>query len=386
MKVIYREKGCIFVLSYSKPKSQNTQNDMQNNYCIIMAGGVGSRFWPFSKTDCPKQFLDFFGTGRSLLQITFDRFKDLVPTENIYIVSNAAYKDLIISQLPSMNPNHILLEPMRRNTAPCIAYATYKIKARCEDANIIVVPSDHLITDETEYIRVLRQGLEFVDKNRQSLLTLGMKPTRPETGYGYIQITDGNSVLRKVKTFIEKPNREIAEIFLKSGEFYWNSGMFLWNMQAITKAMEEYLPEISVRFAEGKNFYNTDKEQEYIDTIYPTCKNISIDYGIMEKSDDVYVLMADFGWSDLGTWQSLYDLGYKDEKVNVSYKCLKKVYDASDNIIVMPEGNLAVIDGLQGYLIAQYNNVLLICRKDEEYKIRQFVADVEAMPNGKKFI
>ena len=357
-----------------------------NNYCIIMAGGVGSRFWPFSKTDCPKQFLDFFGTGRSLLQITFDRFKDLVPTENIYIVSNAAYKDLIISQLPSMNPDHILLEPMRRNTAPCIAYATYKIKSRCEDANIIVVPSDHLITDETEYIRLLRQGLDFVDKNLWSLLTLGMKPTRPETGYGYIQITDGNSVLRKVKTFIEKPNREIAEIFLKSGEFYWNSGMFLWNMQAITEALEEYLPEISVRFAEGRDFYNTDKEQEYIDTIYPTCKNISIDYGIMEKSDNVYVLMADFGWSDLGTWQSLYDLGYKDEKCNVSYKCLKKIYDASDNIIVMPEGNLAVIDGLQGYLIAQYNNVLLICRKDEEYKIRQFVADVEAMPNGKKFI
>ena len=213
-----------------------------------------------------------------------------------------------------------------------------------------------------------------------------LEETRPETGYGYIQITDGNSVLRKVKTFIEKPNREIAEIFLKSGEFYWNSGMFLWNMQAITEALEEYLPEISVRFAEGKDFYNTDKEQEYIDTIYPTCKNISIDYGIMEKSDNVYVLMADFGWSDLGTWQSLYDLGYKDEKGNVSYKCLKKVYDASDNIIVMPEGNLAVIDGLQGYLIAQYNNVLLICRKDEEYKIRQFVADVEAMPNGKKFI
>ncbi|MDO4727296.1 MAG: mannose-1-phosphate guanylyltransferase [Porphyromonadaceae bacterium] len=359
---------------------------MQNNYCIIMAGGVGSRFWPFSKSDYPKQFIDFFGTGRSLLQITFDRFKDIVPTENIYIVSNTTYKDLIIEQLPKLNSEQILLEPMRRNTAPCIAYAVYKIKAKCNNANIIVVPSDHLITNETEYIRVLKEGLNFIKQNHNSLLTLGMKPTRPETGYGYIQITDGDTSLRKVKTFIEKPNREMAEIFLNSGEFYWNSGMFLWHTNAITKAFETHLPEIASAFEGGKDFYNTPKEQEYIDHIYPTCKNISIDYGIMEKSNNVYVMMADFGWSDLGTWQSLYDIGYKDEKNNVSYKCLKKIYDASNNLIVMPEGNLAVIDGLQGYLIAQHNNVLLICKKDEEYKIRQFVADVEIMPDGKKFI
>ena len=359
---------------------------MQNNYCIIMAGGVGSRFWPFSKSDYPKQFLDFFGTGRSLLQITFDRFKDLVPTENIYIVSNAAYKKLIIDQLPMLKQEQVLLEPMRRNTAPCIAYAVYKIKSMCSDANIIVVPSDHLITNEAEYTRVLREGLDFIKTHKHSLLTLGMKPTRPETGYGYIQISDGDGALRKVKTFIEKPNREMAEIFLKSGEFYWNSGMFLWHIDAITEALDKYLPEISSKFKEGKTLYNTDKEQDYIDKIYPTCKNISIDYGIMEKSDSVHVLMADFGWSDLGTWQSLYEIGYSDEKGNVSYKCMKKIYDASDNLIVMPEGNLAVIDGLKGYLKAQYNGVLLICKKDEEAKIRQFVADVEAMPDGKKFI
>ena len=359
---------------------------MQNNYCIIMAGGVGSRFWPFSKSDYPKQFLDFFGTGRSLLQITFDRFKDLVPTENIYIVSNAAYKKLIIDQLPMLKQEQVLLEPMRRNTAPCIAYAVYKIKSMCSDANIIVVPSDHLITNEAEYTRVLREGLDFIKTHKHSLLTLGMKPTRPETGYGYIQISDGDGALRKVKTFTEKPNREMGEIFLKSGEFYWNSGMFLWHIDAITEAFDKYLPEISSKFKEGKALYNTDKEQDYIDKIYPTCKNISIDYGIMEKSDSVHVLMADFGWSDLGTWQSLYEIGYSDEKGNVSYKCMKKIYDASDNLIVMPEGNLAVIDGLKGYLIAQYNGVLLICKKDEEAKIRQFVADVEAMPDGKKFI
>lgn len=205
---------------------------MQNNYCIIMAGGVGSRFWPFSKSDYPKQFLDFFGTGRSLLQITFDRFKDLVPTENIYIVSNAAYKKLIIDQLPMLKQEQVLLEPMRRNTAPCIAYAVYKIKSMCSDANIIVVPSDHLITNEAEYTRVLREGLDFIKTHKHSLLTLGMKPTRPETGYGYIQISDGDGALRKVKTFTEKPNREMAEIFLKSDEFYWNSGMFLWHFCA----------------------------------------------------------------------------------------------------------------------------------------------------------
>lgn len=359
---------------------------MQNNYCVIMAGGVGSRFWPFSKSDYPKQFLDFFGTGRSLLQITFDRFNGIVPTENIFVVSNASYKDIILSQLPKLKAEQVLLEPMRRNTAPCIAYATYKIKSRCRDANIVVVPSDHLITNETEYTRVLKGGIEFIKDNKQSLLTLGMKPTRPETGYGYIQITDGEGSLRKVKTFIEKPNREMAEIFLKSGEFYWNSGMFLWHIDAVIAAFEQHLPEMATKFAEGNSLYNTDKEQEFINDIFPTCKNISIDYGIMEKSQNVYVQMADFGWSDLGTWQSLYDLGYKDEKGNVSYKCQKRVYDASDNLIVMPEGNLAVIDGLQGYLIAQYNNVLLICKKDEEYKIRQFVADVEASANGKKFI
>lgn len=359
---------------------------MQNNYCVIMAGGVGSRFWPFSKADYPKQFLDFFGTGRSLLQITFDRFNDIVPAENIFVVSNASYGNIILNQLPKLKPEQVLLEPMRRNTAPCIAYATYKIKSRCSNANIVVVPSDHLITNEAEYKRILKGGIEFVKSNPKSLLTLGMKPTRPETGYGYIQITDGESSPRKVKTFIEKPNRDMAEIFIKSGEFYWNSGMFLWHIEAITEAFEKHLPEMAEKFAEGKPFYNTDKEQKFINEIFPSCKNISIDYGIMEKSDNVYVQMADFGWSDLGTWQSLYDLGYKDEKGNVSYKCIKRAYDASDNLIVMPEGNLAVIDGLHGYLIAQYNNVLLICKKDEEYKIRQFVADVEASPNDKKFI
>ncbi len=359
---------------------------MKNNYCIIMAGGVGSRFWPLSKADMPKQFLDFFGTGRSLLQITFERFKDIVPNENIYIVTNAMYKQMIMEQLPQLSENQILLEPMRRNTAPCIAYAVYKIKSECDDANIIVVPSDHMITNGVEYRRVLQEGLSFVKANKKSMLTLGMKPTRPETGYGYIQIDEGEGVLRKVKTFTEKPNREMAEVFIKAGEFYWNSGMFLWHIDAIIDAFNEYLPDIATLFEDGKEYYHTPQEQSFIDSIYPTCQNISIDYGIMEKSDNVSVMIADFGWSDLGNWQSLYEIGDKDENGNVSYKCAKKLYDCNDNIIVMPKGKIAVIDGLKGYLVAQYNDVLLICKKDEEHKIRQFVADVEDMPEGKQFI
>ena len=357
---------------------------MKNNYCIIMAGGVGSRFWPLSKTDNPKQFLDFFGTGRSLLQMTFDRFKNVVPTENIYIVSNKNYKEKILEQLPQLTSEQVLLEPMRRNTAPCIAYAVYKIRAKSDKANIIVVPSDHLITKEEEYIRIVKQGFDFVEKNDNSLLTLGMKPTRPETGYGYIQVADGEGVLRKVKTFTEKPNLEMATIFVNSGEFFWNSGMFFWSINAIVENLREFLPEIAAKFEHGKNFYHTEKEQSFIDEIYPLCENISIDYGIMEKSKNVYVMIADFGWSDLGTWDSLYELGDKDENRNTAFKCQAKMYNSSNNLIVMPKGQIAVIDGLDGFLVANYNNVLLICKKEDEKRIRQFVSDVEEI--NRKFV
>jgi mannose-1-phosphate guanylyltransferase len=342
-----------------------------------MAGGVGSRFFPFSTSENPKQFLDFFGTGRSLLQMTFDRFKGIVPTENIYIVSNKNYKEKILEQLPQLASEQVLLEPMRRNTAPCIAYAVYKIQVKNDKANIIVVPSDHLITKENEYTCILKKGFEFVENNQNSLLTLGMTPTRPETGYGYIQVADGDGILRKVKTFTEKPNIEMATIFLNSGEFFWNSGMFFWNLNAIIKNLTEFLPDIASKFEQGKNFYHTEKEQQFIDKIYPTCENISIDYGVMEKSQNVYVMIADFGWSDLGTWNSLYELGKKDENGNTAFKCQTKFYDSRDNLIVMPEEQIAVIDGLNGFLVANYNNVLLICKKEDEKKIRQFVTDVE---------
>lgn len=347
---------------------------MNPNYCVIMAGGVGSRFWPFSRTNRPKQFLDFFGTGRSLLQMTYDRFRKVVPAENILIVSNVIYKDTILEQLPEIHEKQVLLEPHRRNTAPCIAYAINRIKAITEQANIIVAPSDHLILKENDFIDVLKTGIDFI-ANNNSLLTIGIKPSRPETGYGYIQVEEGAGNLHKVKTFTEKPNAELAQVFYETGEFYWNSGIFLWNLKTIDSAFQTLLPDVASRFSTGNKIYNTAKEQDFINEIYPTCMNISIDYGIMEKADNVYVLCADIGWTDLGTWGSLYEMSNKDEHQNVTLKCKTLYYESSDNIVALPQDKLAVIEGLSGYLVAESDNVLLICKKDEEARIRQFVND-----------
>ncbi len=355
---------------------------MENNFCVIMAGGIGARFWPFSRNDKPKQFLDFFGTGKSLLQMTFERFLPVVPAENILIVSNAIYKDLILEQLPMINESQVLLEPMRRNTAPCIAYAVNRIKAMCSDANIIVAPSDHLILKENDFIDYIKTGLDFVSKNN-CLLTLGIKPSRPETGYGYIQANGGDGDLRRVKTFTEKPNLELAKVFLESGDFYWNSGMFLWNLKTISDAFHTLLPEMASKFDEGASKYNTSQEEAFINEIYPSCQNISIDYGIMEKADNVYVLCAEFGWSDLGTWGSLYELSPKDKNANVALNPSTLFYNSSDNIVTVPEGKLAVIEGLKDYIVAQTDDVLLICKKEEEQKIRQMVNDVTVKHNGK---
>ena len=347
---------------------------MENNYCIIMAGGVGSRFWPFSRNNRPKQFLDFFGTGRSLLQMTFDRFRHLMPAENILIVSNVIYKDLILEQLPEIKPSQVLLEPNRRNTAPCIAYAVNRIKAMTDKANIVVAPSDHLIMKEADFLETIKVGLDFIEKN-DNLLTLGMKPSRPETGYGYIQIDEGDTALRKVKTFTEKPNAELAQIFYETGEFFWNSGIFLWNLQTIDKAFQTLLPEVAVKFNAGKDVFNTDAEQAFIDKMYPSCANISIDYGIMEKAENVYVLCSEFGWTDLGTWGSLYEMSPKDNNENVSLKCETLFYESDNNIVALPAGKLAVIQDLKGYIVAESDNVLLICKQQDEQRIRQFVND-----------
>lgn len=375
----------------------------ENNYCVIMAGGVGSRFWPFSRNKRPKQFLDFFGTGKSLLQMTVDRFRPLVPIENVLIVTNVLYKDLILEQIPDMQDSQILCEPTRRNTAPCIAYAVAHIKGlvfqkvygrRLQDgekvdwddeklnARIVVAPSDHLILDEKEFQRVIEEGLDFIGKN-DTLLTLGMKPTRPETGYGYIQMLPAEGALHKVKTFTEKPNLELAKVFVQSGEFLWNSGIFLWNLRTIRREIRTNLKDIADIFTAGEKYMGTDKEEGFIQDMFPTCPNISIDYGVMEKAASVHVMAADFGWSDLGTWGSLYEQGDKDEQENVTLKCDASYYDSEKNIVTLPQGYLAVIRGLKNYIVAESDGVLLICPKSEEQQIRQFVSDAESKYNGR---
>lgn len=349
----------------------------KDNYCVIMGGGIGSRFWPFSRKSLPKQFLDFFGTGRSLLQQTFDRFSKIIPTENILIVTNDIYADLVKFQLPELNPDQILLEPTRRNTAPCILWSSYHILAKNPNANIVVAPSDHLILKEEEFLGAIQKGLEFVAKS-DKLLTLGIKPNRPETGYGYIQIAEKeDDNFYKVKTFTEKPELELAKVFLESGEFYWNSGLFMWNVHSIIQAAEKLLPELSGNLKLGKDVYGTPQEKAFIDTHFPACPNVSIDIGIMEKANNVYVSLGDFGWSDLGTWGSLYDLSPKDEHQNVVLKGESLIYNSKDNIVVLPKNKLAVIEGLEGYLIAESENVLLICKKDEEHAIRKYVNDTQ---------
>jgi len=342
-----------------------------------MSGGIGSRFWPASRTNYPKQFLDFFGTGRSLLQQTFDRFRQIIPVENIFVVTNRSYKELTMEQIPELKESQILLEPQRRNTAPCIAFAANRIRAINPEANMVVAPSDHLILKEQDFLQRINEGLDFVN-NHKTLLTLGMKPNRPETGYGYIQIsTEKIDNFAKVKTFTEKPNQELAKVFLESGEFLWNSGIFLWNVQTILSAFDELLPDIASRFNSGQSFFNTPKEAEFIDKIFPACPNISIDFGILEKASNVYVQTADFGWSDLGTWGSLHDLSDKDENNNAALKCQTLLYESHNNIISLPKGKLAVLHKMDGYIVAESGNVLMICKKEDEQEIRQFVIDAQ---------
>jgi mannose-1-phosphate guanylyltransferase len=343
-----------------------------------MGGGIGSRFWPFSRESFPKQFLDFFGVGHSLLQLTVNRFSRILPKENIYIVTNERYADLVKEQLPLLHERQILLEPARRNTAPCIAYAAYHIRQRNPNANIVVAPSDHLILKENEFLTAITEGLDFV-QTHDALLTLGVKPSRPETGYGYIQCSDikeGN--LTRVKTFTEKPNLELAKIFMDSGEFFWNSGIFLWNVNTIMTAIHEYLPEISSRFDLGTDKFDTPEEQEFINLHFPYCPNISIDYGIMEKADNVYMKCVDFGWADLGTWGSLYDIATKDKYNNAVLKTRTLLYESDNNIVALGDKTrLAVIQGLNGYIVAENGNVLLICKKEDEQRIKQFMADTQ---------
>ena len=359
----------------------------KNNYAVIMAGGVGSRFWPMSKSSFPKQFLDILGTGETLIQQTFSRLERICPTENILIVTNKNYKNLCLEQLPNVVESNILCEPAMRNTAPCVAYAAFKIQSMNENANMIIAASDHIILKEDEFVRVVNDCFEITAEN-DILLTLGITPSRPDTGYGYIQFTDKkiaeHKKARKVKTFTEKPNQELALNFLDSGDFLWNSGMFIWSAQSISLAYRKHLRDMYEVFEEGKEFYNTIEEKEFIDRVFPGLKNISIDYGIMEKSDNVYVYPADFGWSDLGTWGSLYTHLDLDDNKNAIQGKEVMLYDCSENIVKVADDKLVVMQGLHGYIVVENEGTLLICKKEDEQHIKQFVTEIKAKGKTEK--
>jgi mannose-1-phosphate guanylyltransferase len=354
-----------------------------------MAGGIGSRFWPMSRTTHPKQFIDILGTGQTLIQQTFKRFERTCPKENILIVTNAMYKDLIMEQIPGITEDQILCEPARRNTAPAVAYAAYKINKKNPNANLIVAPSDHIILNEDNFIEIIESGLKATRENNW-LVTLGIKPSRPDTGYGYIQFIDeevqpDNDNIKKVRTFTEKPKLEMAKQFLESGDFLWNAGIFIWSLESIMKAFEEHLPEVDAIFKEGYDFYYTNEENDFIQKTYAICKSISIDYGIMEKANNVYVIKSDFGWSDLGTWGSLYDIRDKNEDGNTIVGKNVMTYNSKNCIINMPKDKLVVIQGMDDYIIAEDDGILLICKKEDEQQIRQFVNDVQ-VDKGDDFV
>jgi mannose-1-phosphate guanylyltransferase len=353
-----------------------------------MAGGVGARFWPLSKNDRPKQFLDILGTGKTLIQQTFERFAPLCPKENFLVVTNEKYKNLVLKQLPELKSDQILLEPLRRNTAPCIAYANYKILKKNPEASIVVTPADHIILNENKFHNVIQEGLNFVAETDQ-LLTLGMKPNRPETGYGYIQvdpsIKNQSGDIFKVKTFTEKPHYDLAKIFYESGEFFWNSGIFIWKLSTILSEFEKYLPEINNLFDGGLKSLDTRQEQSFIDKIYPECQNISIDYGIMEKSDKVHVYCTEFGWSDLGTWGSMYQHSEKDCNQNAIQGKNVMLYDSKECLINVRDEKLVVLQGLKEYIVVETENTLLVCRKKDEQEIRKIVNDVK-IKKGDKYI
>lgn len=346
-----------------------------------MAGGIGSRFWPLSKDNYPKQFLDILGTGKSFIRSTFDRFLPIVPAENFLVVTNAAYKDLVLEHLPQIKPDQVLCEPMRRNTAPCIAYATYHIMAKCKDANIVVTPADHLVTNEVEFQRIISKAFDFVaqPEHNEALLTIGIQPTRPETGYGYIQVDEESEAklgtVVKLKSFTEKPNLEKAKQFLAAGNYFWNSGIFVWSMSGIKTAFDTYLPEIVEVFDRGKDVFATAGEQEFINANFADCTNISIDYGVMEKSPNTYTIPADFGWSDIGTWGSLFTHATKDNNNNaVTGKAV--LVNTNDTIVNIQEGVEAVVQGLENYLVAYRDNSLLICKLTDEQKIKEWITEL----------
>lgn len=341
-----------------------------------MAGGIGSRFWPFSRTSYPKQFHDVLGTGKTLIQSTVERFEQVCPKENIYIVTNKLYTGLVKEQLPFLSDEQVLLEPLARNTAPCIAYACYKIAAKNPEASILVAPSDHIILKEQAFVNNALLALNQVAKENV-LITLGIQPTRPDTGYGYIQYDKANSTdFKKVVKFTEKPPLETAKQFVASGEFVWNAGIFVWSAKSIIRAFEKYLPVMHAQFEKGNAIYSSGKEASFIDSFYHECESISIDYGIMEKADNVFVVLSDLGWSDLGTWKSLYENRDKDANQNVIDGNVL-TYDVNGCIVKTPKDKLVVLEGLENYIVAEFDGVLMVCRKDSEQRVKDFVTEVK---------
>lgn len=349
----------------------------KKNHLVVMAGGVGSRFWPMSTNEMPKQFIDVLGTGKSLLQMTIERFNGICEPQNMWIVTNVKYVDIVKEQLPDLPADHILCEPCRRNTAPCIAYVSWKIKAIDPKANIVVTPSDHVVTDTIEFRRVITECLKFTGET-DAIVTLGIKPTRPETGYGYIQADLSTSSLRnkeifRVDSFREKPDLNTAQQYIKKNNFFWNSGIFLWNVSTIVNAFRVYQPKISKIFESLLPVYGTDKEQENIDKMFPLCENISIDYAIMEKAEEIFVCPSDFGWSDLGTWGSLLTQTKKDLYGNGCIGNDIQLYESKNCMIHTAQEKKVIIQGLDGYIVAENNDTLLICKVSEEQRIRQFI-------------
>lgn len=353
--------------------------EKNTNHLVIMAGGVGSRFWPMSTEECPKQFIDVLGLGKSLLQLTVERFEGVCPVENIWVVTNKNYVKLVKEQLPNIPTDHILCEPCRRNTAPCIAYVSWRIKAYDPKANIVVSPSDHIVLNETEFKRVMIGCLNFTS-GTDAIVTIGIKPNRPETGYGYIQANLASPSLRNkemfhVESFREKPDLETAQKYIQKNEFFWNAGIFVWNVNTIVNAFRIYQPSINKIFEKMLPYYGTPQEQEMIDKRFPECENISIDYAIMEKADEIFVCPADFGWSDLGTWGSLQTHTQKDLYGNSCIGNNIKVIETMNCMIHTTQEKKVVVQGLDGYIVAENNDTLLICKLSEEQRIKQFAAD-----------
>ncbi len=358
----------------------------KHQYVAIMAGGIGSRFWPMSRANHPKQFLDILGIGRTLIQQTFDRYSQVVPAENIYIITSREYVEKVKEQLPELPAENILSEPSRKNTAPCIAYIAFKLMQKDPEALMIAAPADNLILDTAAFVETAAKAFDFVD-HINALVTIGIKPTSPNTGYGYIQ-HDGPEVtpgVHKVKTFTEKPNRELARTFVASGDFLWNAGIFTWKVRNVIAAFEKFLPEMYEVFSAEKEKFNTPQEADAIEAIYPQCTNISIDFGIMEKADNVYVIPASFAWSDLGTWNSAWDNMEKDYFQNAVAGKNVVVVDASNCMVHVPDNKLVLLQGMEGYIIVDTQDVLLICKKEKEQEIKDYVAEIKRN-KGDKFL